>query len=124
MGVVAGTLGVETCAPSAPVSVVMIHGTEDRAVLYDGGASPSSGYRRVDLSVADTVSFWARHNECADAPHRTQRGSVEQTSYCEGQEGADVVLYTMQGGRHTWPAAPFSATAQLWEFFSTHRNRL
>ena len=42
IGVVAGTLGIDDCAPTQPVSVMHIHGTADQNLPIDGGVGPKS----------------------------------------------------------------------------------
>src|SRR5271156_1612634 len=62
---VEGALNVE-CHPTAPVAVLIFHGTADRIVPFEGGAN---GFEidegRRDNSVAGAVSFWAKRDGCA-----------------------------------------------------------
>ena len=59
---------------------------------------------------------------------------VSRRAYANCADDATVVLYTIQGGGHTWPGGqplpewavgPTSrsvdATAQMWAFFREHR---
>ena len=58
IGSVSGTMAGETrdkCSPSHPTSIIIIHGTADRTVPYNGG---SAGL----LSIPDTLSYWANFN--------------------------------------------------------------
>jgi len=87
---VAGAMSAARCEPSAPVAVLIIHGTADRKVPYAGGRAPDG---RTDPSVADAAAFWTRHNGAA----------------------ADVSLHIIEGGRHAWPR---DAAAAIWDFFS------
>ena len=42
IGVFAGTLGVDTCDPAEPVSVIHVHGTDDTNLPLAGGVGPDS----------------------------------------------------------------------------------
>jgi polyhydroxybutyrate depolymerase len=99
--------------PARPVPVVLIAGTEDPLVPWNGG---DIGFKRGAkvgrvLSVRETVRYWAGHNQCAGAPAGTMESDrdprdgtrVRREIYTPCREGADVVLYTVEGGGHTWP---------------------
>jgi polyhydroxybutyrate depolymerase len=98
---VAGALNVTPCRPERPVAVLAVHGTADQAVPYEGGpptrAMPGNE-SWVNTSVADSVGFWARHNECTE-PAESQDGLVTVTRHAD----CEVVLYTIEGGGHAWP---------------------
>ena len=58
--------------------------------------------------------------------------TVRKKSYGPGKDGAEVVLYTIEGGGHTWPGQEprvnflgkstrdISANDLMWEFFQKH----
>ncbi len=122
---VEGALNVE-CRPSAPVSVLIFHGTADRLVPYEGGSTPFQiGGRRNDTPVADAVAFWVKKDGCSPTPRqeRLAEARVDKYSGCNG--GTAVELYTIKGGRHMWPGATISgnhvpASDLIWEFFAAH----
>jgi len=131
---VAGTLGASACAPSQPVSVLMIHGTSDPYVPYAGGRGAATRDGRVDRSASDVASFWVAQNRCRSEPDIEERGRIRRARYAGGAEGAEVLLYVIRGGGHAWPggargwrfgAAPspeLAATEVMWDFFSRHRR--
>ena len=60
---------------------------------------------------------------------------VHREKHAAGRAGSEVVLYTIDGGGHTWPNAPINklyaaiagpttqtvdATALIWDFFAQH----
>jgi len=102
---------VDECRPSAPVSVVLMNGTDDPLVPYRGGAVHLGIVRVGDvMSTDDTMALWARLNGCAAAgqpvplPDR-DRGDgsrAVQIDYA-GCRGAGVRLVRIEGGGHTWP---------------------
>lgn len=136
-GPVAGVMSARLyreCRPSRPVPILMIHGTDDRRVPYE------RAYQEV-MGVPETLDFWVKHDGCdptplvEDLPDAAEDGTrVSRVTFsgCEG--GAQVVLYTIEGGGHTWPGgAPLGeqtmglasedivASAVLWAFFQQYR---
>jgi len=133
---VAGALDVENCQPANPVSVIIFHGTADERVLYNGGEPIRKADRhfRVDKSVAYAVSFWVKHDGCSETPKRSDKGSIRTEIYGGGKDGAEVVLYTVNGGGHAWPGGrayllgteptkEISATDLMWDFFMRHPKK-
>jgi polyhydroxybutyrate depolymerase len=142
---VAGTLARDLagkCRPSQSVSVLMIHGTADAFVPYGGGEVRGDIGGRV-LSVKETAAMWAQANGCVDAAPQEQMLApksasglpVRRETWGPCKAGTDVVVYTVEGGGHTWPGAPapramarvvgptsqdFDATRVIWEFFELH----
>jgi polyhydroxybutyrate depolymerase len=137
---VAGTLAT-SLRPSVPsVSVIHFHGTEDRNVPYDGGTGSRSLTKHCNTSVAETIRTWVQANQCQTDPtvecmsNLVRDGtSVTRTAYQGGSAGAEVVLYTIGGGGHTWPGGRptgwyfgrttrnIAANQLIWEFFERHR---
>ncbi|MEQ8225199.1 MAG: PHB depolymerase family esterase [Candidatus Eremiobacterota bacterium] len=70
-------------SPSDPVSVLIMDGTEDPIVHWDGGEmTPFSGMKVGKAkSVDDTVKFWVNHNHCSE------KASV---TYLEDKDRNDV----------------------------------
>ncbi|MCI0705850.1 MAG: polyhydroxybutyrate depolymerase, partial [Ignavibacteriae bacterium] len=102
---VAGAMNFEPCAPSHPVSVIAFHGTEDNHVLYEGGVprKQADSHPRIDQPVSHAIQFWVGHNACATRPERSESNDVEVERYANGIKGTEVVLYTILGGKHSWP---------------------
>ncbi len=105
---------LDACAAPHPTSVMHIHGTADRLIRYDG--EPGVGVARIDgPPVADLNAFWRGVDHCAP-PVATTEGAVT-TSTADCPENRSVVLKTVDGGGHEWPAF---ATGALWQFFDAH----
>ena len=131
---VAGAMGMESCRPLLPVSVVIFHGTGDKHVLYEGGSPlvQSDNHARTDMPVSYAVDFWVKHNKCSVTPKKSESGNVRVDTYRGGQKGTEVVLYTIIDGKHAWhggrapwygadePTKEISATDIIWEFFKNH----
>jgi polyhydroxybutyrate depolymerase len=77
---------------------LVIHGTGDGVVLYDGG---------LNTFIADVLDLPA---EGPSIPSIVDAWDARSP-------GADVVLQRMEGGSHQWPR---SATRRIWAFFETH----
>ncbi len=93
------------------------------------------------LSAERSVRFWAEVNGCgltpaeSPGPDRVTDGTrIRRTVYSGCREEAEVVLYTIEGGGHTWPGGPaagrrvgrvtreIDATRLIWDFFERHRR--
>lgn len=137
---VAGTMAIDEAHPRRPVPVLHIHGTDDRLVLYNGPDEGTPANIKFD-SVDETIETWTRINGCLDPPviEVLSRGGedleIRRAAYGPGTNGAEVVLYTIEGGGHTWPGRParafflgetaknLSANDVIWEFFLKHPMR-
>jgi polyhydroxybutyrate depolymerase len=95
-----------------PLSVLMINGTDDPIVPWDGGTVTYDDQElgRV-LPVERTLSFWMRHNGCADVDVSMMRDfspndgtRIERHKAIGCADGTKVELFKVQGGGHTWPS--------------------
>jgi polyhydroxybutyrate depolymerase len=105
---VAGALNAEPCTPTDPVSVLMIHGTADDHVLYEGGEpleSVGNAGDRSDTSVADGRDFWVQHNQCAGESVLHTDGDVQTEVFADCDAGVTVQVVTLVGGGHAWPGS-------------------
>jgi polyhydroxybutyrate depolymerase len=135
---VSGTLMIEQPKPSRPVPVIHFHGTEDRLVPYAGSAEPSERYKTFK-TVDETMQIWAKIDGCPEEPEFVNLPdtvdddtTVSQKIWGPGKDGAEVILYTITGGGHTWPGKSrgfgflgkatqdISANDLIWEFFEKH----
>lgn len=125
---------LSTCRNTDPVPVLIIQGTDDPVV-------PWVGIRGGYLSAANSLTYWANHNNCStesgigvqDDTDSNDHTRVLQQGFSECEGDADVTLYGVIFGGHTWPGRPFEApfelgltsadidaTQVIWEFFSAH----
>jgi len=130
-------------SPSRPMPVLIINGTDDPLERWEGGEIRlGRNTYGVVVSVADTVKFWVDKDGCSSppvvtqlpdkAPHDGTTVWTEVYGGCEG--GAEVVLYAIEGGGHTWPGGiqylpewvidktsrEFNASEVIWQFFKEH----
>lgn len=141
---VAGSIAVPSdarFAPAQPVSVLMINGTDDPLVPYQGGGV-ARGRRGEVIGVEAAVQKWARANGCPGVPRTAELPNTDSADGCRGfavtwadcKDGSAVALYRLEGGGHTWPGGSqylpdfiigkackdFDATAEIWRFFAAH----
>ena len=98
------------CRPSAPVSVIVVNGTDDPVVPYRGGTVRVGllGLGEV-LSTGETMALWARLNGCAAPataaalPKRDGNGGSRAVQVDYDCRGARMRLVRIEGGGHTWP---------------------
>ncbi len=120
--------------PEIPLSVMIIHGTADKHVPYTGGAGKLAkwGYPVNKQSVEFAKSFWIKANGCTQKSLDQQNGVVKLERFSSERGTAEVELFTINGGRHSWPGGkrlarhgdkPFAgldASSECWKFFSRH----
>ncbi len=90
--------------PAHPVSVMAFHGMQDRFIPYGGG--PGAGLANaVYLPVRKSIAMWVRYNGCSHSPstETSPNGNIVRETYAGGREGAEVILYTIRDGGHSWP---------------------
>ena len=113
---VGATSVVERCNATAPVSVIAVHGTADELIPYSEGTRGEGAFP-VPPAVS-AVSSWAQRDGTGE-PWYHGEGNLTVTTYGGGINGTDVVLYTLNGGRHVWPTE-IPTTDLIWRFFAMH----
>ena len=144
VAVIAGTIG-SSPSPSepevripparAPVPVMAIHGREDDSIPYEGGRIENEGHSYV--SVKESTEFWLKANQISLKPQREERmaGRVIKDTWKARESDQEVILYTLEGWKHTLPTKYFTkklpendrlkdfhATDILWSFFKSHHR--
>jgi polyhydroxybutyrate depolymerase len=124
----------EACRGKQPVPVLVFHGTADATVPFE----PPPGRQSLGITVRptrDSVAAWGRFNGCnAAAKEQRPASDIVFVSYEGCQSKADVQLYIVEGGGHSWPGAPaveilghttqsINATELMWRFFESHPKR-
>jgi polyhydroxybutyrate depolymerase len=101
------------CEPARPLPVLMINGTADQVLPYDGGSSapPDRAFPSGTFNVWSTerlVDFFRWLNICVAPPERSvapgwhpQKVEIEQSMQCGG---GPVISYRVVGGGHAVPA--------------------
>lgn len=134
IGTVAGAYSLpwSECHPARPVPAIVFHGTADPIVPYQGGVSRGPGFKLP--AIPGWVEELSRRNGCSPSPVESPvSGEVSGIEYTHCSGNADVVLYTIAGGGHTWPGGEplpkfitgrttqgIEATQTMWDFFQQH----
>ncbi|MBH8565864.1 hypothetical protein I8748_27475 [Nostoc sp. CENA67] len=133
---VAGSLPVRlkpNCQPQTPISMLMINGTSDRDVLYEGDDHTQRG---ALVSIRDMVNFWRSHDQCTSS-HKSSQFSEHKvkTSLYTGCNGNSEVWHlAVVNGGHFWPGGAstdesvnrfnaklgLNASETIWNFFQRH----
>lgn len=126
---VAGTVGLqpgkEIPPPTAPLNVLLLHGTGDRMVGY----SPNSSALLTNEGAVASARFWAKADGCDLEPQTTTNGRVKIDRYRGGKDGTEVELVTVEGAPHDWwggvgvPTYDAPAADLIWEFFKNHPRK-
>ncbi len=116
-------------APTRPIALLEIHGTNDNNVPYNGNQAAKSVQHVLDLFV--------NHNNCDATPSITtlpnldpnDGSTVEHYVYENGDDGTTVEHLKITGGGHTWPDENTDAQnvnrdingcVEIWNFFSKY----
>lgn len=131
--------------PKTPVSVLIMNGTKDPLVPYNGGnIKVFSKERGKVLSTDETIKFWIKANNCSEQtisgkiPDKVKNdgSTVIVESYRNPLNNVEVVLYKIEGGGHTWPGGfqylperiigktnrDIKASDVIWNFFQKHKK--
>lgn len=131
--------------PKHPISVMIVNGTEDPIVPYQGGHVRLFKFGRSRgeiLSTADTIEHFRLRNKCHSTPQKTSLPDkdpndgtrVEMEQYTDCADQTEVTLVKVIGGGHTWPGGAqylkpkligkvskdINASAMIIDFFLKH----
>ena len=125
------------CTPTTNISTLVLHGTNDNVVNYNGGYFPNYG---PYMSANDIVSDLVLYNSCIfDTSYslsdlNNDNNLTDVIKYHNYNTGTKIWFYTVNNGSHTWfDTAPwgnddFWASKEIWNFFNqigsnvTHSN--
>lgn len=131
------------CKPAHPVSVILVDGTADPIIPYDGGMVKAAGAPHVlVLSAQQTAAVFRRADRCNALVETTRTRTAPDGTWTQFQRwagcaaGTSVVLASVHGGGHAWPgyrqylpaffigtaSRSFDGDAVIWRFFTTGRT--
>ncbi len=135
------------CKPSQPIPMLMMNGTADPLIAYQGGRGTSRYAVPNVVSTAATIAFWRKNNGCAAGdrqstklPDKDKNNSSTVTRIdSDCPDGRDVVLYRVDGGGHRMPGSfpdarfvrvvdallgpqnhDIDGAETIWAFFKSH----
>ena len=128
-------------APTRPVSVLVIQGTRDPLMPFEGGEVKPGNRGRI-VPTRRALELWARANGLSGEPEHSVRPdtyvgdacTVSASRWSGGHEGSELLYLEIDGGGHTWPGGSqylpklligrtcrdFDATEEIWQFFKSH----
>jgi polyhydroxybutyrate depolymerase len=131
--------------PPLPMPVIQFSGKQDLFAPYYGGSPQAVSFFEIAFEtvlkpVEETILSWVAFNQCYSKPVEVKRiGKAVKKRYGLCKTGAQVVLWTLEDGGHTWPGGKLlpaeitvgagnintdiSASPLMWEFFSKYRRR-
>jgi polyhydroxybutyrate depolymerase len=143
----AGFGGMPTvCAQPNPVAMLLIHGTDDTNIPWNGQAQ-TIGDRTIYVlyPVPETLAFWAQYIGCQPEleaedlpPQGGSPGTQVRVLTVQGcPDGTGLQLYAVVGGGHNWPGKPgripveiggqvntdIDAGDIIWQFFSQYTRQ-
>ncbi len=129
-----------SCKPSRPISMLFMLGTQDKFVPINGGTV--AGDRSRVLSLDAAAQFWIAQDHISAKgqqqqmpnTNRRDRTQAQRTIYRDDKSKAEVIVYKIVGGGHTWPGGSqylprwligrvdrdFDASEIIWQFFQSH----
>lgn len=128
------------CLPTRPIPVLLIDGTSDPIASYGGGTYKPGRFQL--LSAEESSKSWARFDHCSEKPEQGKipppDKSAKETktlTFTGCGQDAQVVLYSVKDGGHTWPGGEqyvsesevgkvshaINANEVIWNFFSTRK---
>lgn len=131
----------DECAPARPVAVMGFFGSADPLIDFKTGLGRISVPRRalniasqhaLILPLDEWTKAWVERNGCNPDPEvLPTQGDVSGVRYSECAAGAEVIVYTIDGGGHNWPGGPdipyigktthaIDASQAMWDFFQAH----
>lgn len=110
----------DACKPAQPIPMLLMNGTADPLVAYEGGKTNSRYSLPNVWSTPQTIAFWRKVNGCdsRDGPKRELRDSDpadnSTVSRIESRcpQGQDVLLYRINSGGHRMPGGNPDARAK------------
>lgn len=108
-----------------PVPFMEIHGNADKTSMWEGDHENKGGWGAY-IPVPLAVAAVAANNRCTTAvtdtvPSLPESGkTVVRTTYGNSPSGADVVLYCIEGGKHSWAKKDIETSEIIWNFFAPY----
>jgi polyhydroxybutyrate depolymerase len=133
----------ETCKSKKQIPMLLMNGTKDNYVPFQGGEMPKFTKGGKIISTPNTISFWKNVNETTKLPKikklvdidNSDGSTVVKHTYFKNKK-PQVVLYKIIGGGHGVPGSytkrnprflklgyvnqDISAEKEIWEFLKQH----
>ncbi len=136
------SLQMLTCNPSRSVPVLIINGTTDILVPYNGAKFTNNGWPLTYFPVDTLMKFWNTKNGCNPTSSSfnfpdidpTESSTITRYTWTGCSCNTETILYKVNGGGHTWPGVEnvsyeiiagqtnedIHASVHIWQFFKKH----
>lgn len=105
IAVVSATLSKHQAKPVSSVSVMHVHGLEDRVYPFSG-SSENGISSKARCGVPETIDSWLESNRMTEnSVELEKRGRLTIIRYANGNNSVHVELILVQGLGHQWPTA-------------------
>ncbi len=133
-----------TCNPQEPISMLLMNGTDDLFVPYNGGdLAPFTNGGSV-IGTDQTILFWQNNNNCSNLTstitelpntNDTDGSTVSVFNYESCENSSEILLYRINNGGHILPGYEsninpipligninydIDAAEDIWKFFEKH----
>ena len=114
----------QRCKPSRPLPIMVVFGTADTVVPYEGGQVANNGgkSRGQVAPVREMLDIWRGVNGCTNIESVPVAATSSIVIALRGTGcRADLVHFKVAGGGHDWVSNTwFDTTTEAWRFVSTH----
>ena len=111
-------IGIPTCMPVQPISVIGFHGYSDQYVPYEGGAGSGPRLPTPFPSIPDTLKAWGKIMGCTGMPEvETIRGENKCEIYKMCGGGMQVGYCSLEGGHVLYQQNVLNIAEYAWKFF-------
>lgn len=110
---------------TAPVPFIEIHGNADEFAIWQGDHLNTGGWGAY-IPVPLAVAAVAVNNRCTTMTTNTfptkcnAYRPVTRTIYGGAPSGCEVIVYEIEGGKHSWADTDVDTSKILWNFFSRY----
>lgn len=107
-----------------PMPLLEIHGTADRTSAWEGDLTNKGGWGAY-MAVPLAIHYWIAKNRCTTIQTDTipslspsNGHEIIRHKYSGGTDGAQVWLYEIVNGKHSWGDKDINTGEEVWQFFS------
>ena len=124
--------------PQTSLPVILLHGTADDKIPFEGGYPTGKNKGRRYTSAAESSDFWAAHNGCSATPviRKSHGDKVIIRKWKDCSHHAIVQQMDLIDVDHQWPGKQYShrlegrhplkafdAAEIIWDFFKQYQRR-
>lgn len=114
-------IGLPTCMPVQPISVLGFHGYNDDAVPYEGGKGTGPDLGSPFPSIPDTLVAWGKIMGCTGMPEvETISGRNKCEIYRDCGGDAEVGYCSIEGSHILYQQSVLNIAERAWKFFDKH----